>query len=387
MNIDSPPEIAPLDEARLVARRAHLEREFARSSTRAPRRRLVRAGVVVATCLAAAAVLLAGRGGGPDAVAKALAAVSRGPYLGIVVRTPQRGPALLVHLDTRATERVRYEAEIWFDTRKHSPAATAVGCTRIVGPTTRSTCIGSTFSYGDSTLITGSIDHYRTALATGRVHKTSSAIVRGRRAWWLRITTTAPIPAVLRGWASYVAVDQKTGNPLRFETRKGGRVQSRQDIDVLPETRRLPSDIKTLAQLMHAQAGLSLRPGRRHGRSSAAVTLAQAAAAVPGAVWPGSAVAGQEFRQARVLTLDNGAKQLELRYGGACPRHCLLIKQGTESGWAPGDMLYTALSDDAILVNGFSHADGRAGALRIRLEGNGRAGLLAAARALRPLRP
>jgi hypothetical protein len=382
-----PPEIAPLDEGRLVARQAHLERELVRSATRPPRRRLVRGGIVVAACVAAAAVLLVGRDGGPDALARARAAVSRGPYLGIVVRTPRRGPALLVHLDTHATERVHYEAEIWFDTRKHSRAATPGGCTRVVGPTTRSGCIGSTFSYGDSTLITGSIDHYRTALATGRVHKISSAIVRGRRAWWLRITTTAPIPAVLRGWASYVAVDQKTGNPLRLEERKDGRVRSRQDIDVLPGTDRLPAYVKTLAQLMQAQAKLSLRPGRRHERSSAAVTLAQASAGIPGALWPGNAVAGQRFRQARVLTLDNGARQLELVYGGACPRHCLLIKQGTESGWAPRNRLYSALPDRAILVNGSRYADGRAGAIRIRLEGNGRAGLLAAARALRPLRP
>jgi hypothetical protein len=390
MNPSLPPEIAPLDEARLVARQAHLERELARSPARAPRRRLVRGGIVVAAGLAAAGVLLAGRGGGPDALAKARAAVSRGPYLGIVIHTPPSRSALLVHLSPASLERVHYQAEVWFDTRKHGPAATIGECTRIIGSATRSGCIGVAFSYADSTIITGSIDHYRAALASGRVHKVSSAIVRGRRAWWLRFTPDSRPPAVLRnGWASYIAVDQKTGDPLRFEARKGGQVRSIEDIDVLPETHALPSDVKieTVAQLIQAQRGLSLRPGRRHERSGSTVTLAQASAAVPDAVWPGETAAGQPFRQARVLTLDNGAKQLELAYGGPCPRHCLLIKQGTESGWAPGEMLSTVLPDRSILVNGFRYANGRAGALRIRIEGNGRAGLLATARALRPLRP
>jgi hypothetical protein len=141
----------------------------------------------------------------------------------------------------------------------------------------------------------------------------------------------------------------------------------------------------TLAQMMRAQVPLAA--GRRHGRSSAPATLEQASRAVPGALWPGRATAGHPFRHARVITLDNGAKQLELLYGQACPRHCLLIKQGTESGWAPGNRLYTALPDYSILVNGGRYADGRASAIRIRLEGNNRAELLSTARALRPLVP
>jgi hypothetical protein len=380
-----PPDIAPLDEARLGARQAHLEREIARSAARAPRRRIVRGGIVIAAGLAAAAVLLTGRGGGTDAVAKALAAVSRGPYLGIVVHTTRPESSVLIRLDTRSTERVRDEAEIWFDTRKHGQAATIGGCVRIIGSSTRSGCIGSTFIYSDSTIITGSIDRYRKALASGRVHKTTSAIVRGRRAWWLRITPPS-LPIVPQsGWVSYVAVDQKTGNPLRIEGRRGSRVAGVQDIDVLAETHRLPSYVLTLAQALHAL--VPPESPRRHVRSSVPATLAQASRAVPDALWPGRTAAGRPFRNARIITLGNGAKQLELRYGGACPRHCLLIKQGTESGWAPGNRLYAALPDQSILVTGPRYADGRAGAIRIRLEGMSRAALLATARALRPLRP
>ncbi|HEY3613233.1 MAG TPA: hypothetical protein VGK92_05980, partial [Gaiellales bacterium] len=123
-----PPAVAPLDDECLAARQVHLEREIARTRARAPRRRIVRGGIVVAAGLAAAAVLLTGRGSGPDAVAKALAAVSRGPYLGIVVHSPRPiGSSTLVHLDTHAVEPVRGEAELWFDTRKHGRAASVGG--------------------------------------------------------------------------------------------------------------------------------------------------------------------------------------------------------------------------------------------------------------------
>ncbi|MDX6628493.1 MAG: hypothetical protein QOH00_739 [Gaiellales bacterium] len=379
-----PPDVAPLDEARLVARQAHLEREIARSDARTPRRRVVHGGILAAAGLAAVAFLLTGRGSQTDAVARALAAVSRGPYLGIVVHG-NRGSSTLIHLDTRSTERVRAEAEIWFDTRKHGRAANIGGCTRLVGPSTRSGCIGWTFAFVDSTVITGSIDRYRNALATGRVHKTTSAIVRGRRAWWLRITPSSPLSRLMKQWVSYVAVDQKTGNPLRIETRKRGRVVNAQDIDVLAQTHRLPSYVLPLAQQLLPPPALA--PGKKHQRGSTAATLAQASRTVPGALWPGRTAAGQPFRRARLITLDNGKKQLELLYGDACPKHCLLVKQGTESGWAPASRLYTALPDQSILVNGGRYADGRAGTIRIRIEGTSKAAVLATAQALQPLVP
>lgn len=378
-----PPEIAPLDEARLVARRAHLEREIARSAARAPRLRIVRGTIVVAAGVAVAAVLLTGRGGGQDALAKARAAVSRGPYLGIVEHTNGGFSSTLIHLDTRSTERVRAEAETWFDTRKHGRAASVGGCVRFVGPTTRSGCVGPVFmGFSDPTWITGSIDRYRTALANGQVHKTTVATVRGRRAWWLRITPSEPQSRLTKEWVSYVAVDQKTGNPLRFETRERGRVVGESDIDVLSETHRLPSYVLTLAKLLRP---LPLPAGKRHGRGGVTVTLAQGARAVPGAVWPGRTAAGQPFRRARVITLDNGKKQLELLYGDACPASCVLVKQGTESGWSPASRFYTALPDRSILVNGGRYADGRVGNIKIRLEGTSKDAVLATARALRPL--
>ena len=132
-------------------------------------------------------------------------------------------------------------------------------------------------------------------------------------------------------------------------------------------------------------APLPLAAGKRHGRGGVPVTLEQAARAVRGALWPGRTAAGQPFRRARVITLDNGQRQLELLYGNACPAHCVLVKQGTESGWAPASRLYAALPDNSILVNGGRYADGRAGKIKIRLEGTSKAAVLATARALRPL--
>ena len=362
------PRARPISSARSRARRS-------------PRRRVVRGAILVAAGVVAAAVLLTGRGSSPDALAKALAAVSRGPYLGIQIRG-NTGVSTLIHLDSHSTERVRAETELWFDTRVHGRKANVGGCVRFVGPVTRSGCVGWAFAFMDATVYTGSIDRYRTALANGQVHKTTTGIVRGRRAVWLRVTQSPSQSRSTDGWSSYVAVDEKTGNPLRIETRKGRRTIGASNIDVLPETHRLPAYALTVARLM---APLPLAAGKRHGRGGVPVTLEQAARAVRGALWPGRTAAGQPFRRARVITLDNGQRQLELLYGNACPAHCVLVKQGTESGWAPASRLYAALPDNSILVNGGRYADGRAGKIKIRLEGTSKAAVLATARALRPL--
>ena len=170
-------------------------------------------------------------GGGPDVVSRALAAVNRGPYLGVVVRGPHDGTYTLVHLETHSIERVRPQIELWFDTRKHGARANAGGCIRLVGPATRTGCYGSIFGTGDPIAITGSLDSYRAALASGHVRRTAEATVRGHEATWLRVTPSRG--AIPKGSAVYVAVDRKTGRPLRIESRVGERVYGRQDIDII----------------------------------------------------------------------------------------------------------------------------------------------------------
>ncbi len=380
MNLHAPPAVAPLDESRLNARQAHLERELARLGVRTPRRRRgLRAGVVVAVGIAAVAAVLSGRGGGPDVVGRALAAVSRGPYLGVVVRSPNPGTYTLVHLEAHSVERVHPQVEIWFDTRKHGARANAGGCIRLIGPATRSGCFGSVFGSGAPIAITGSLDSYRAALAVGKVVKTTRATVRGHKAIWLRVAASRSVYP--KGSAVFVAVDEKTGQPLRIETRRGKRVVCcRQDIDIVAHRRKLPSFVLpplTIPPLPASQG---------HGRGGRDVTLAQAARILPGALWAGRTVAGQPFRRARAIALDNGRTQIELRYGGACPAHCILIKQGVVAGWAPGGHFYRGLPDRTVLIPGGRLGNGRAGAIFLRLEGTNKAAMIATARALRPLR-
>jgi hypothetical protein len=334
---------------------------------------------VVAVGFAAVAALLIGRGGGPDVVSRALAAVNRGPYLGVVVRGPHDGTYTLVHLETHSVERVRPQIELWFDTRKHGARANAGGCVRLVGPATRSGCFGSVFGTGDPIAITGSLDRYRAALAGGHVLETTAATVRGHKATWLRVTPSRS--ALPKGSAVYVAVDQKTGQPLRIESRLGKRVYGRQDIDIITHSRKLPSFVLPPLTVPRLPP-----PGKGHGRGGRIVTLAQAARILPGALWAGRTVAGQPFRRARAIALDNGKTQIELRYGGACPAHCILIKQGVVAGWSPGGHFYRGLPDQTVLIPGGRIGNGRAGAVFLRLDGTDKAAMIATARALRPLR-
>ena len=327
-----------------------------------------------------AAALLTGRGGGPDVVSRALAAVSGGPYLGIAVAPDHAGRWTLVHIDTHATERVVIRTELWFDTRKHGISASFGGCSRIAGPVTHSGCISSVFASGDPLAITGSIDGYRAALASGRAQRANDAVVRGRQASWLRFTR--PGYRLPKGWALYVAVDRRPATRSRIETRHGKRVSGGQDIDVIARRSKPPRLRPSPADDAHATRD---RAGKKHPRVSAVVTLAQAARIVPGAVWPGHSAAGQPFRRARVITLDDGNKQLELLYGGACPARCILVKQGIEAGWARGSRVYAALPDQTIFVAGGRYGNGRAGRIKIRLEGTSKAAILATARSLRPL--
>jgi len=380
MNLLAPPEVAPLDEVRTSARQEHLERELERRDARAPRRRRgLRSGAAVAVGIGAVAALLIGSGGGPDVVSRALAAVNRGPYLGVVVRGPHDGTYALVHLETHSIERVRPQIELWFDTRKHGARANAGGCIRLVGPATRTGCYGSIFGTGDPIAITGSLDSYRAALASGHVRRTAEATVRGHEATWLRVTPSRG--AIPKGSAVYVAVDRKTGQPLRIESRVGERVYGRQDIDIIAERRKLPSFVLPPLRIPPLPP-----PGKGHGRGGRDITLAQAARILPGALWAGRMVAGQPFRRARAIALDDGTTQIELRYRGACPAHCILIKQGVVAGWAPGGHFARGLPDRSVLIPGGRLGNGRAGAVFLRLEGTGKAAMIATARALRPLR-
>ena len=183
MSFPPPPDVTPLDETRLLARQAHLESEIARTSPRprGRRPRVVRAGIVAVAGVAVGAALLTGRGGGPDVVSRALAAVSRGPYLVVVTSGDGMGTATLVHLRTGSVERLRAEIETWYDTRRQRPTTTRF-CVRMFGPQTRTGCFPGAMMGADSLAITGSIDGYRSALADGRATKTGSAVVRdGRR--------------------------------------------------------------------------------------------------------------------------------------------------------------------------------------------------------------
>jgi len=385
MNLQTPPRVSPLDETRLVARRAHLEAELARTASPARwRRRLVRGGIVAVAGLAAVAVLLTGRGSGSDVEAKALAAVSRGPYLGILERPDHVGLISFVHLRTHTSERVKSQYETWFDTRKHGSAATVGGCVRWIGPTARTTCIPEFVTDADPLAITGSIDRYRAALASGRVTRAGTAVVRGRRAQWLRITPPKHQPRYSHS-VVYVAVDKKTGTPLRLETRTGKSVYG-SDIDVISESARLPAYIVPFKQFGRIPVP-PLHPGQRHGRGGHPVTLAEALRAVHGALWAGSRVAGLAFSRAREIKLDDGRNQLELLYGSACPAHCVLIKQGPVPGWAPASPIYRALPDETVFIGGGRQGDGRAGSIVFRLEGTSRAAILATALALRLLAP
>jgi hypothetical protein len=375
------PDVAPLDEARVQARQAHLERELSRSSRPGlRRRRSVRGAAIAAVLLAVAAFVLSGRDGGPDALARARAAVSRGPYLGVALEPTPARHLPLVLLDTHSVERLRWRLELWFDTRKHGRAASAGGCTRMIGPQTRTGCLGSV-SAGDPVAFTGALDHYRSALANGTVQMTGSATVRGERAWWLRVGT-AQTPVAPHAYALFVAVNQKTGDPIRIELRNARHVIDSENVDVIAETRALPAYVKATTT---PPPSTTLTPGRQHAVSGADVGLMDAAKLVPGALWPGGSAAGEPFRRARVITLDDGAKQLELLYGGACPEHCILIKQGFEAGWAPGSRTYQALPDRTILVTGRA-GNGHSGRLKIRLEGTSRDAILAAALRLHPIR-
>ena len=379
------PDIAPLDETRLAARQVHLEREVARATGRSRRRnRIIRGGVVAVAGLAVVVTLLTGRGGGPDIVTKALAAVSRGPYLGIAEHPDHVGLITLVHLRTHTPERVYTEYETWFDTRKHGASETVGACVRWIGATARTACIPQFFSDADPLAITGSIDRYRAALASGRVRRAGTATVRGRPAWWLRVTPPRNRPRYDH-FVDYVAVDQRTGNPLRIEVRGGKQVYGT-DIDVIAESAKLPAYIVPSNHFGKLPVPpLPLR--REHGRGGHPVTLAQAAKLMPGALWAGRAVAGEPFRRARVIALDDGKKQLELLYGDGCPARCLLIKQGPVPGWAPNSQIYRSLPVESVLVGGGRYADGRTGSLVFRLEGTDRATVLAAALALAPLTP
>jgi hypothetical protein len=392
MNLQAPPAVAPLDDSRRVARQAHLEAELARggASTRG-RLRLARGGILVVAGLAAATLLLTGRGGGADVEAKALAAVSRGPYLGIVARPDHDGLLTLVHFETHTTERVHTQSETWFDTRKHGAVSNVGGCVRWVGPETHTACVGEFFSGGDlSRAIIGSIDRYRAALASGRVTRAGTGMVRGRQASWLRIAPAKNRPRYDHS-VDYVAVDDTTGNPLRIETRNGKRIDG-EDLDVITQTAKLPAYIPRRVHTTAAdRVGLIPVMARRLALESAhggrTVTLAQAKQLVPGAVWAGRSVAGQAFRRARVLTLVDGKKQLEILYGGRCPNHCVLIKQGLEAGWAPDSRIYKTLPDESVFIAGGRSGSGRAGSIVLRLEGTSRAAILATALALRPLAP
>ena len=379
MNLDARiPDVAPLDEARVRARRAHFERELARSpGLTLGRHRVARGAALVVALIAVAAFVLSGRDGGPDALARARAAVSRGPYLGVSLSSGQTPKDPLVHLDTHSIEHLHQKLEVWFDTRKRGRAASVGGCVRLVGPQTHTGCLGAVFG-GAPAAFTGALDHYRSALADGSVKMVGSATIRGKRAWWLRVNASAGL--LPQAGTSYVAVDQKTGDPLRLETRNGSKVVYSENVDVIAETRTLPAYLKAITP--HPT---TLAPGRQHARSGADVSLSDAAKLVPGALWPGRMAAGEPFRRARVITLDDGAKQLELLYGQTCPDSCILIKQGLEAGWAPGLNTYRTLPDHTILVTGRA-GNGHAGALKIRLEGTNHAAIVATALMLRPLR-
>ena len=257
-------------------------------------------------------------------------------------------------------------------------AASVGGCIRLIGAQTRTGCLSSAFG-GAPAAFTGALDHYRSALANGSVKMSGSATVRGERAWWLRVST--PQNPLTRGYTLFVAVNQETGNPLRIETRKAGRVVDGENVDVIAKTRTLPSYVRA-AGVPPPATGLA--PGRQHARSGADISVSDAARLLPGALWPGRTAAGEPFRRARVITLDDGAKQLELLYGNACPANCVLIKQGFEAGWAPGDRIYRTLPDRTVLVTGRS-GNGHVGRLKIRLQGANRAAILATALRLRPL--
>jgi hypothetical protein len=105
---------------------------------------------------------------------------------------------------------------------------------------------------------------------------------------------------------------------------------------------------------------------------------------MPGAVWAGRSLAGQRLRQVRLFSLPDGTEQLELTYGGACWRHCILVKEGRSAAWAPRSAVVRAAPSGTLLA-WYRIAEGRVGALALRVEGQDTEHTLAAARALRPL--
>ena len=151
--------------------------------------------------------------------------------------------------------------------------------------------------------------------------------MRGHEAIWLRVAASRS--AYPKGSAVFVAVDEKTGAAVAHRVPGRGKrvVCCRQDIDIVAHRRKLPSFVLPPLTIP------PLPPAQGHGRGGGDVTLAQAARILPGALWAGRTVAGQPFRRARAIALDNGKTQIELRYGGACPAHCI---RSSRASWPAG---------------------------------------------------
>ena len=155
-----------------------------------------------------------------------------------------------------------------------------------------------------------------------------------------------------------------------------------EDIDILAEGKKPPSYIKNAWPTSPPTPKPHQAETSPPHEAPTSLSLDDGRIPFPAHSGPAAPSAGQPFRRARILTFKDGSKQLELLYGRACPRACILIKQGLQAGWAPHDRAYTELPDETIVVTGGRYGDGRAGRIKIRLEGTSRAAVIASARAL-----
>ena len=314
--------------------------------TRPHARRLeMLAAAVAVVALALAVALTFPWSNRPSLVDRALAAVGGRPVLHVVIARPADSPGSLVEIETgRTIERIEH-TEIWFDhgrdlkktvTTLHgavleetletdqggfSRGGRIITCAWIAAHPVEATKMRvSCNPSGDNGTVprkipeepptleealSGFVDHYRSALASGRAHEVGRGRLDGRDVIWLELPDNSTPPLMEK-----VAVDATTYKPVLVEYGRAGGTSFRV---LTAETVSFDAALFTRPKRVIEQAGGSTI-------SSTDVTPQQAAAALGGA----AAWLGPTWRNYRLL--ETKRQELAIGYGvlsGRRPTHAV----------------------------------------------------------------
>jgi hypothetical protein len=348
-------EIAGLENARGQARRLP-----DRPSTRRWRAIPV---VALASAVVVALLLVSPWHGSPGLVERARAALGNAPVLHVVIEQPAAGLEPLVDIESGNAQTQRHQTEIWFDQDRglektveflngvlvdemletpqggFTPTGPVITCAWIAAHPVEATKLrvscnenlenGTTPQHVPErppsldARLADFVDHYRSALESGRAHVIGRDRIDGREVIWLRFTWAGATNAQGALTAQDVAVDASTYRPVRLRDAEGSWAA---DV-TLAET--LPYSVSLFRR--PAQRPPQAASGSSQGRTPIALSDAAGVLRRP-PLWLGREWHGLHLDRVEKLDLVTG-------YGGLtghAPTHSSAIRLSYSAGGNPG---------------------------------------------------